>query len=775
MAETMLDHPNALMTIGILLGLVVMVASIIFYAVYRIGRRWEHVARTLTSELIGKGWVFLVCRPKDQRLLYCRGVRHFASSRQPFSKLQDVEKGVHEEDRERFQLLVANEAEQQEASDIIRNIESERFECIVTMLQWRGEEAVFITLRPVSKAYRKMLAVQSENNALKAQNSLHLDILNTLPHPIWVRDAQLALIYCNLAYLELAEDNEAPSAGQGMPELYRNAEAQARKAQEQQEPEQQRQRLVVDGERRMFEVQDYPSPSGHIIGMAQDIVALDKAEAEIKDHLTTLEDLLDSSSSAMTIYGVDMRLKYYNQAYVRIWGIDEARLQSQPTFSEMLEYLRELRKLPEQVNFPAFKQQRLKIFNEVTEPHEEIFYLPDGRILRNVAIPHSAGGVLFIYEDVTDRLALERSYNTLIAVQQETLDNLFEGVVVFGEDGRLRLKNPVFMSLWELKEEELPDGVHISEMLERTKSLYNVPDWDGFKREFIAQVQSRTYETSRIERQDGAVLDCSMVPLPDGGVLLTYVDMTASTLVERSLRERNEALEAGDKLKTEFLANMSYELRSPLTSISGFAEMLKQDYFGGLSDKQREYVEGIHHSSQNLMHLINDILDLSSIEAGYLTLNISEFDICKMLHAMMTLLGERLREYDVRAEIVCPETIGLMRADETRVRQVLFHLLSNAVKYSHEGGNVVLGAERSKEGVTLWVEDNGVGISEDEQGAVFDKFYRGAPGVRKSGTGLGLSMVKNFVELHGGEVTLESTVGTGTIIRCFFPNEPKPH
>jgi signal transduction histidine kinase len=767
----MMDASISLPLLMVLEAVVLAVVCLGGVLIYRKLCRHHEVARALLKHLSDHEWALVVYVPIKGDVVHTQGIDTLFPDEKAIASLDAILSHFQEDDRITLRNMLDKKVSPALSSAVFKTTEGMVCECALSDIQWQNQPLALLSLRNISVAHRKMLNVKAENDALKAQATWHSAILNHVEQPMWVRGEDLFIRYCNLPYMQIVEENDE-AVGEGkMPELFKGARRLAEQARSEKNTQRQRYRLVVGGERRLFEITEhYASESQAVVGFAQEITALEKAEAEIKDHLTTLEDLLDSSSSAMIIYGLDTRIKFYNQAYVRMWGLEESWLAKEPTFGEMLDHLRELRRLPEQVNFPAFKQQRLRLFNEVTEPHEELFYLPDGRTIRTVAIPHSAGGVLFIYEDVTDRLALERSYNTLIAVQRETLDNLYEGIVVFGENGKLRLKNPVFLSLWDIEEKDLPDGTHISVMLEKTRTLYQTSDWESFKKDFIGQVQSRHYFTSRIERTDGAVLDCSVVPLPDGGILLNYVDMTASTLVERSLRERNEALEAGDKLKTEFLANMSYELRSPLTSISGFAEMLRQDYFGELTEKQREYVEGIHNSSQHLMHLINDILDLSSIEAGYMTLNMREFNIAKLLHAMMALLSERLREFELTASIECDEDIGMMRADETRIRQVLFHLLSNAVKYSKEGGAIVLGAARREDGVVLWVEDNGVGISENDQKEVFDKFYRGAAGVRKPGTGLGLSMVKSFVELHGGAVTLKSELEKGTKVTCFIPN-----
>jgi len=283
-----------------------------------------------------------------------------------------------------------------------------------------------------------------------------------------------------------------------------------------------------------------------------------------------------------------------------------------------------------------------------------------------------------------------------------------------------------------------------------------------------------------MERADGKVIDWRKVPLPDGATLITYLDITDSAHLERSLRERNEALQEADRLKSEFLANVSYELRSPLTSISGFSEMLTQEYFGPLSEKQREYVDGIHQSSQRLMQLINDILDLASIEAGYMRLEVAQFDIAKMIKSVSSLIQERAKEHDLKLKVESAAKIGKMFGDETRIRQILFNLLSNAIKYSAPGGTVSFGARaEANDEIVIWVQDEGQGIPEAEQEAIFSTFYRGKnsseaaskKAAKRSGTGLGLSIVKSFIELHGGNITLTSEPGKGTRFECHFQRD----
>ena len=614
-----------------------------------------------------------------------------------------------------------------------------------------------------------------ENAKLKADLKIYSTLLNMSPYPIWQRGEDLAVRFYNLAYGEAVEDLLEDSEIGSTPELDKKVRILAQAANSSGKPITERKRIVIGGERKLYEISEFPVPEEKMLaGFAIDYSEVDTLKEDIARHIAAQDDLLESSASAMAIYGADMRLKSFNNAFVSLWKFDEVWLDTQPTYGEILELLREKRRLPEQANFQLFKQQQIKLFTNLLDPHEEFFYLPDGKALRVIAIPHALGGILFAYEDVTDRLALERSYNTLIAVQRETLDNLHEGVAVFGEDGRLKLSNPRYLQMWNLEAEFASSEPHIREVLEKCKNLFPPEDLENFINQHTNQLQTRNLSAQRIERADGKVIDWRKVPLPDGATLITYLDATDSTLVERSLRERNEALQDADRLKTEFLANVSYELRSPLTSITGFSEMLKQDYFGSLSEKQREYVNGICESSQRLTHLINDILDLASVEAGYMRLEVSKFDICAMIKSVISLIQERSKEHNITIKFEC-QKIGKMTGDETRIKQILFNLLSNAIKYSADGSTISLGAKEIGDGdeLILWVEDSGQGIPLEEQEIVFSKFYKGrnqeaskGKPNNRSGTGLGLSIVKSFIELHGGRVSLTSELGKGARFEC---------
>ena len=382
--------------------------------------------------------------------------------------------------------------------------------------------------------------------------------------------------------------------------------------------------------------------------------------------------------------------------------------------------------------------------------------MPDGRTLRVVTTPNPEGGVTYLFDNVTERLDLERRYDALIRVQRETLDNLTEALAVFGSDGRLRLHNPAFSQMWKLMAEALAERPHIEAVIAWCRALYSDDPFWRRLRVAVTAIEHREAVSGRLERRDGSVVDCATVPLPDGATLVAFQDITDSVNVERALRERNEALEMADELKIDFVRHVSYELRSPLTNIIGFAHFLGDPSTGPLTNRQREYLGYITISTNALLAIINDILDLATINAGAMSLNLGLVDIRGCMDAAAEGVRDRLMKDSISLELNAPADIGSFVADERRLRQILFNLLSNAVGFSPAGGTVTLAAARRLDAVIFAVTDHGPGIPAEMLDRVFNWFETDPLGSQHRGAGLGLSLVRSFVELHGGRVALDS-------------------
>lgn len=617
-------------------------------------------------------------------------------------------------------------------------------------------------------------------------------VLDNVEIPLWMRDENSELIWCNRNYggivglpslMAVAEQRELPttagvrkSKGGSSSPLKAMAEEALRSGAVQS----QQTHSIIAGNRRLLDITEIPVKNLEVtVGMARDITREEELERKISRYVAANKELLEQLRAAIAIFAADHSLEFYNSAFAQLWDLEEQWLNTRPKLGDIMEKLRETRRLPEQADFRKFKQQWMNMFTSLIEPHEDMLHLPDGSALRMLAVQHPMGGLMTTFEDVTSRLELESSYNTLIAVQKETLDNLAEGIVVFGSDGRVKLWNPSYAALWGLNPEDLEAKPHITRLIEKRQGYFESEDWEKQRDQLIKLGLERRQREGRLVCRNGDILDYATVPLPDGGVLISWADVTDTVRVETALREKNAALEAAERLKLDFLANVSYQLRTPLNAIMGFNEILDKEYFGSLNQRQKEYTKSMHEAGERLLGLINDILDLSTIEAGYMQLDISEVGIRKMLANLLDLVREWTRKERIEIVMDCPRDIGTIRADERRIKQVLLNIIRNAIDYTPQKGAISFKVSRNGEGVEISVSDTGVGIPAEDQERVFQPFERVHRATRqdgvsaRGGAGLGLTLVRNIIELHGGRVGIESEGGQGTTVRIFLPQDGK--
>jgi signal transduction histidine kinase len=597
-------------------------------------------------------------------------------------------------------------------------------------------------------------------------------LIEALPSPVWARDIAGALTFVNPAYARAVDARDAADAlTRSLELLTRIARDEASRARASSQKYFARTAAIVAGSRRNFDVLDVPTRKGSA-GIAIDATAAEGLRSELNRLHEAHRRTLDQLATGVAIFTADQRLTFYNAAYRQLWELDGGFLDQNPTDSAVLDRLRAARKLPEERDFREWKAALHEAYR-ATEPGEHLWHLPDGRTIRVVTTPNPQGGITYLFEDVTERLEMVRRYDALIRVQGETLDNLAEAVAVFGSDGRLRLHNPAFVNMWRLEPLALAQRPHIETVIGWCKNLYDHDSLWRALHKTVTAIEGREVVKSRLELRNGSVADLITVPLPDGATLVAFLDVTDTVNVERALREKNEALEAADALKADFVHHVSYELRSPLTNIIGFASLMGEPSIGPLSAKQREYLGYINTSTHALLAIINDILDLATIDAGAMKLNLGAVDIRRTMHAAAEGIRDRLIKDDIALDIQAAADIGNFTADDRRIRQVLFNLLANAVGFSPPGSTITLAAERRHDALVFTVTDNGPGIPPEVQDRVFDWFESHSQGSRHRGAGLGLSIVRSLVELHGGTVTLDSTVGHGTTVICEFPIEPR--
>jgi signal transduction histidine kinase len=628
--------------------------------------------------------------------------------------------------------------------------------------------SAILRLRDISGMERQLIELNGRHERLRTDLALMRGLLDALPTPVWARDRDARLIFVNAAYARAVEASDAGDAVAREVELLdRAGRAEVERARSAGATYSGRLPAIAKGERRIFDVVDLPNGDGSA-GIAIDRTETEAIRAELDRMIEAHRRVLDQLATGVAIFNVDRKLAFHNAAFRLLFDLEVPFLEQAPSDATLLDRLRADHKLPEQQDFRQWKQQLYEAYRAV-EPQEHMWHLPDGRTLRVVTAPNPEGGVTYLYDDVTERLDMHRRYDALIKVQRETLDNLAEAVAVFGSDGRVRLHNPAFQRMWKLTAESLDQHPHVEAVAAWCQALHDDNAVWRNLRGAVTAIDSREPTVARIERHDGVTIDMTTMPLPDGATMATFQDITDTVNVERALREKNEALVAADAIKIDFVHHVSYELRSPLTNIIGFAHFLGDQAFGSLTDKQHEYLGYITTSTNALLAIINNILDLATIDAGAMTLNLGEVDIRASMEAAAEGVQDRLVKNNIRLDIRVPANIGSLVADDRRLRQVLFNLLSNAVGFSPEGETVTLIAERRPGAVAFTVIDHGPGIPPENRDKVFDWFETDPRGSQHRGPGLGLSLVRSFVELHGGSVSIDSTPGQGTAVTCVFP------
>lgn len=630
-----------------------------------------------------------------------------------------------------------------------------------------GGRAV-LRLRNVSGVRDALVQLQSRYDALERESATIRAFLGALPMPLWLRDAEGRLTWVNDAY---AAATDAPAGRTAHAELMEPADrAEAAQNRAASRPFTKRVVAIAAGQRRMFDVIERPAAGGSA-GLAVDVTALETVQSELSVEMDTHKRTLDQLATAVAIFDANKRLVFHNEAFRQLWDLPPAFLDQNPSDGDVLDRLRERGQLPEQSNYREWRKLLHGAYEAVdTEPRLHEWSLPDGRFLRVVQNPDPAGGVTYVFDDLTQRLQLETQVQAMSRVQRETIDNLDEAVAVFGSDGRLSLWNRAFAALWDIAPERLEAKPKVDQVA--SLCLPYVKDggvWSEIRSAVTALAYERRQHFFRIDKSDGAVLDTVTAPLPGGATLVTFRNVTNMVMVERALMERNEALEAAAKIRNDFVHHVSYQLRTPLTTIIGFAQVLDDPAIGPLNDKQREYLGYIGASSASLLSIINDVLDLATIDAGVMQLELSDVDIRATMQAAVEALKDRLTENQNRIEIRASRDIGAFRGDAQRVRQVLFNLLSNAIGFSERGGLIVLDAERTGDEVIFHVRDQGPGIAADLVDKMFDRFETRSTGGRHRGAGLGLSIVQSFVQLHKGHIEVETSPGKGTLVTVTFP------
>ena len=494
-----------------------------------------------------------------------------------------------------------------------------------------------------------------------------LEMLGKAPFISWRLSSSGRLQWVNDAYMQAVEAKTLDQVLDRQIMLDKEIVAHAQKVRDGGKEIVETRHVPIEGNRRALRVLMFPL-SGGVGGMAFDVTEEESARETLDRHVKAHDETLNNVADAVAIFSGDRKLTFYNRAFMDMFELDPAWLMGNPHHGELLDHLREKRMSPINQDYARWRKDELGYDKGGSKSliAEDLWILPknDGRSIKVTRQKHPLGGILLLLKDITDELELKAKYTSLINIQEATLDKLHEAVAVFGPDGSLSLSNTAFEQLWNIKAEKLTDNPEFQDVVELCAPLFHDKSvWSAIEgRVTNPSSDARQEFRGEMKRADGSMVTFLTQPLPDGQTLIAFVDVTAARRVETALRERAEAFQAADRLKTEFVQNVSYQLRSPLTTILGYAEFLESGKHGELNPKQVEQVQSILQASDHLSRLIENILDLAMIEAGRMDLDLKDVDLRTVIDESVELIFANAADTKIHVKVVCDKSIGMIRA-----------------------------------------------------------------------------------------------------------------
>ncbi|ESQ85728.1 histidine kinase [Asticcacaulis sp. AC466] len=588
-----------------------------------------------------------------------------------------------------------------------------------------------------------------------------------LPAPCWICARDGRVVWANAAWLKAVEATNLEQAVQANLTLDRNVDGLVVEALEQRTRREGFRWLTVGGQRRAFQVIAEPLNEAYVCAYVLDVTEAEESREALKRHAKAHDETLDALEDAVAIFGAEKQLTFHNRAFEKLWDLEPAWLAERPTHGEWLDRLRQKRRLPETSDYSGFKTRESEFFGLTHTADDEMWSLPDGRSLRVVRQPHPLGGLLILFSDKTGELKLKAQFNALIQVQKSTLDQLNDAVSVYGSDGRLRLRNLAFDKFWNLQAEDITAVMDFADLAELCLPLVH-------DRGFWAELKARVTDTDPLARapqlgevkiSDGRLAQWRTQPLPDGATLVAFSDITATRQLEKAIDARDEALNESVRLKRDFVANVSYELRTPLTTIVGYADLLQAQTND--NPKQKAFLDSIQSAAQELARSIDDVLDMAQIDAGEMSITRTDVRLLDIVAEVGTRLADTFKARGVHFDYTGVKETGTVRVDAKRLGQCLEHLLGNAIRNATSGGSVRLDARKDEDNLILEVAYTGRGIPYHVQAHIFDRYI----GRERGGPGLGLALVKALVELHEGWITLESEPNEGASFKIHLPGQ----
>ena len=391
-----------------------------------------------------------------------------------------------------------------------------------------------IWFRDVSFEVNKISSLENDKDNTYFQLAQLQDMLDNLPFPVWLRNDKLKIINCNKKFVELCGGQSKENIlNEGIEITGINGESiskdLAKMAHAINRGKKNTVSLIKNGERLVMEAFETPFHAEESLdkiftaGTLIDVSELDELKRNLKVHQNAQLEILGTLGTAFAVFNQHLKLAFHNQAFARLWQLDDDWFEQEPSYAMFLDTIREKRLLPEVPDYVMFKNDEQKKFTQIIEPQKDMLHLPNGKTLRRLRAAYPTGGLIFAYEDITDRLATTSAYNALLSVQKEMLENLFDAVLIFGSNGRLNFYNDAYLKLWNAQKTFLAQEPNLEEILDSQRHFFSAKeDWESLKKEMTAHLLSMTTKTFILNRKDGIDVEVASSNLSDGSLMITY-------------------------------------------------------------------------------------------------------------------------------------------------------------------------------------------------------------------------------------------------------------
>ncbi|WP_187144357.1 PAS-domain containing protein [Microvirga massiliensis] len=500
-------------------------------------------------------------------------------------------------------------------------------------------------------------------------------------------------------------------------------------------------------------------------------------DAAVRD----LNAVLNTIDYGILFLDHELRTRLANRAYREIWKMPASFYDRPRTLGEDMEASRDQSLYSvSPAEWDRYVRDRIEEIKSGSIPPRELF-LANGTTVQYQCIALPDGGRMLTYFETTDIKRREheleeanRGKDAALRDLSALLEAIDYGVLFLDADLRIRLTNRAYREIWGIAAEFYTEPRRLADDLWRRweNGLYPLlqQDFEIYIGEREAAIRHATEPMRERLLPNGKVIQSRIIPLPDGGRMLSYLDISALKQIEYDLRDATARAEAASRAKSQFLASISHEVRTPLNAVLGYTEMVLDGLYGDVAARAREPLMRVEANGKHLLALINDVLDFSKIEAGELGLAEAPTSIRDIVQAVLAATEGLAESKGLTLVAELPDCLPLVQGDERRLTQVFLNLVGNAVKFT-ECGSIRIRVAAGASGICVDVQDTGIGIPEDEREQIFESFQQGSNAIPRaeSGTGLGLAISKRIIEMHGGSISVTSEVGRGSVFSVTLP------